>query len=95
MKYSVILSIFLGFSQGSEILNRPSDSSDLGIDSDAFASASVQARIDADLEMDELAQKMGHMAAAQQNNKLWEKNFHNSEFYRKYKDHLADRAEKK
>ena len=56
MKQFLILSMFLGFIQA----GRPSETLELGISSEAFASASVQARIDADLELDELAQKMGH-----------------------------------
>ena len=62
--------MFLGLIHGSHNLqaDRPGESSDIGINSEAFASASVQARIDADLELDELAHKLGKKAALAQNN---------------------------
>ena len=39
-----------------KVEDRPGESSNIGIDSESFASASVQARIEADLELEDMQQ---------------------------------------
>mmetsp|Transcript_2365 Transcript_2365/g.3586 ORF Transcript_2365/g.3586 Transcript_2365/m.3586 type:complete len:196 (-) Transcript_2365:178-765(-) len=78
-----------------ENANRPGESSDTGIDAEAFADASVQARIEADLEMNRLAKTQGFSLAQQQSSDLWKKHFHQTEFFKKYQAHIVDREEKR
>ena len=77
---------------------KPGESSDVGIDADSFAEASVQARIEADLELDRLrteSKMHGQILSQQTNNDVWKKHFQSSEFFKKYKAHLLARQEKR
>lgn len=62
------------------------ESSSIGIDAESFADASVQARIDTDLEIAE-------GGSTKNQNELWKKHFQSSEFYKKYQAHLSHREE--
>ena len=76
----------------------PGESSDVGIDAESFADASVQARIEADLELDQLrtqSKMNGQILAQDTNNNVWKKHFQSSEFFKKYKAHLLARQEKR
>ena len=67
-------------------MNKPGDSSNVGIDPESFAEASTNARIETDLEIAE-----GKSSVNQ--NELWKKHFQSSEFYKNYQAHLQHRGE--
>ena len=73
---------------------KPWESPDIGIDAESFAQASVQARLDADLELDEIQSQKGIEEAARLKSDVWNKHFKNSEFFKKYNAHVAERNEK-
>ena len=73
---------------------KPWESPDIGIDAESFAQASVQARIDADLELDDLQSQKGIEEAAKHKTDIWNKHFKGSEFFKKYNAHVAERNEK-
>ena len=56
------------------------------INSDAFANAAVQARIDADADISNQV-RHHHMVNAAAHNKAWKKHFKESEFYQLYAEH--------
>lgn len=53
---------------------------------EAFAEASVQARLNADETMSKMSKKIGY----KENNLLWTRHFQASDFYKNYQSHLAE-----
>lgn len=76
---SIILALFLANSKAATLKQ-------LDLSPEAFAEASVQARLLADDQIKNSNKKVTY----EENNKLWTQNFMASTFYKNYQQHLAE-----